>query len=436
MGVVTCTDACQIPNDCVPPAEVCNGLDDDCQNGPDDTFPCAQGAVLPCTTTCGSAGQKTCTASCEIPETCDPPVETCNGADDDCDGLADDGLALFGQPFALGGTDARRPVIAYSGSIYAVAYADLGSTPWKLMLQRFDASGAKLGAAIEVDGSTAGPGAVAWNGSVFGVIWGDTYNGDGVYFRAYSEAGAALSSVVKLRTSNAQSGIGLAVSGTSFLAAFDDFKGQSGSLFTILSVSGTGQVLGSYDPTPPSARVLSPRIVPSGAGFKLFWSDNRSGKYAIFARDLDASGAPSGPEVATTDGTSDAELWSAVNTGQGYVVGYSRFDTNAASLLLPTDAAGTPTGPEVKVGTMLQFPELQWTGSRLAVLNGDAFQIRDAQLAPVTVAHPFYTPTTNNIRYSNLLWAGGRFFGIAGTDGGSTDAPVARIFGSWGCNAP
>jgi hypothetical protein len=77
---------------CEPPAERCNGMDDDCAGGIDDGFACALGAVGACTTSCGSTGTRACGASCAW-SACEPPgTETCNGRDENCDGAVDEGF--------------------------------------------------------------------------------------------------------------------------------------------------------------------------------------------------------------------------------------------------------------------------------------------------------------------------------------------------------
>src|SRR5690606_13387545 len=80
---------------CAPPAETCNGMDDDCDGAPDDGFACALGASVSCTTSCGTTGSGACTSACAIPSgaACTPPAEVCNGVDDDCDGTRDEGFA-------------------------------------------------------------------------------------------------------------------------------------------------------------------------------------------------------------------------------------------------------------------------------------------------------------------------------------------------------
>ncbi|MBI5503061.1 MAG: FG-GAP repeat protein [Deltaproteobacteria bacterium] len=98
-GSGTCTDGCVPPSGaaCVPPAETCNGEDDDCDGGTDEDWPCAAGSAVACTTSCGSSGTGACSAACALPGPgeCVAPAETCNGLDDDCDGAPDDGFACI-----------------------------------------------------------------------------------------------------------------------------------------------------------------------------------------------------------------------------------------------------------------------------------------------------------------------------------------------------
>jgi hypothetical protein len=63
----------------------------------DDGFACVLGATGSCTTSCGTTGTRTCGAGCTW-GACVPPAETCNGIDDDCNGLVDlDDPGLLGS---------------------------------------------------------------------------------------------------------------------------------------------------------------------------------------------------------------------------------------------------------------------------------------------------------------------------------------------------
>ena len=90
-GSRACGSACTW-SDCAAPAETCNGGDDDCDSVADDGFDCSAGSVGACGTTCGSTGTRTCLGSCSW-DTCIPPAEVCNGVDDNCNVSADDGFA-------------------------------------------------------------------------------------------------------------------------------------------------------------------------------------------------------------------------------------------------------------------------------------------------------------------------------------------------------
>jgi hypothetical protein len=86
-----------------PEVETCNAMDDDCDGAADENFPlgeacrvgvgeCAQGGVL----ACDANGGVSCAARPR-----DPGAEICDGLDNDCDGVADDGLDL-GAPCTVG----------------------------------------------------------------------------------------------------------------------------------------------------------------------------------------------------------------------------------------------------------------------------------------------------------------------------------------------
>ena len=72
--------------------EVCNACDDDEDGDVDETFPCALGDTLPCTTACGTSGQRLCDPDCRGFGVCRAAVETCNFCDDLGDGGDDRGV--------------------------------------------------------------------------------------------------------------------------------------------------------------------------------------------------------------------------------------------------------------------------------------------------------------------------------------------------------
>ncbi|MDI7268759.1 MAG: hypothetical protein QME96_12270 [Myxococcota bacterium] len=115
-GVGTCGDDCAVPTGaaCAPPIESCNGLDDDCDDMTDETFPCVRGATVECRTSCLTNGSGTCTDACDVPTdaACNPPPESCNAIDDNCNGLTDETFACIAGtsgPCSVGACNGIRP---------------------------------------------------------------------------------------------------------------------------------------------------------------------------------------------------------------------------------------------------------------------------------------------------------------------------------------
>ncbi|MBI4917468.1 MAG: hypothetical protein HY825_16635 [Acidobacteria bacterium] len=94
---------CRWAPECEAPAEACNDRDDDCDGLTDEDFECRRGETKDCRTVCDSAGKQNCGDACVWEPACVPPAETCNGVDDDCDAVADEDFeCVRGQPAACG----------------------------------------------------------------------------------------------------------------------------------------------------------------------------------------------------------------------------------------------------------------------------------------------------------------------------------------------
>ena len=77
--ICTATGVCS-GGPCKPAAEVCDGIDNDCDGTVDDGALCVDGTVC-------------VNGACGNP--CEPETETCDGVDNDCDGTVDDGSGLL-----------------------------------------------------------------------------------------------------------------------------------------------------------------------------------------------------------------------------------------------------------------------------------------------------------------------------------------------------
>jgi hypothetical protein len=121
---------------------------------------CRFGDVVDCATSCG-AGTRTCGAGCVLGP-CVPPAERCNGADDDCDGDVDE------ETFGIAGPVRLLPWIGeWVDSIAGVATADgfafsycMNDWMWDapgtpVVLAFTDASGASQGEPIRLDDPAA-----------------------------------------------------------------------------------------------------------------------------------------------------------------------------------------------------------------------------------------------------------------------------------------
>jgi hypothetical protein len=110
---VTNCDGGGVPATCAPGApsdEVCNGLDDDCDDvideGLDMMLTCGAGACARSVVACISGTPRTCTPG-------SPSAEACNGIDDDCDGTVDEGF----QDLTCGVGACRRTMSSCEGGI-------------------------------------------------------------------------------------------------------------------------------------------------------------------------------------------------------------------------------------------------------------------------------------------------------------------------------
>ena len=235
-------------------AEVCNGVDDDCANGPDDPFACVRAASWACTTSCDTTGTQTCGADC-TPGPCVPPLEVCNYVDDDCDGRVDPFMQEpLGDPVRLTAASSlgiSEPRAEWGGDRLAVGW----SNATNIVVTMRDADLVELEPAQNLVTDSADP--IAWDLAYAATLFvanQDAGGGGGARRYAIIEAGDDLGGLAGW---HASIGAGLSAShidsATVASGAVTFFELSNGEIRTRGAASGvntlhTGATLTGTDP--------------------------------------------------------------------------------------------------------------------------------------------------------------------------------------------
>jgi len=402
---------------------------------------CEEGAVVECITTCGSTGSAAC-RSCIPGSACAPPVETCDGSDQDCDGTIDNGLSAGGTEITLTGDRSVRPSVVATSFGFAVAYLDmLTSGGWRVALARYDQTGVRLGAVIDVTTTLGGPPAVAWNGSTIAVVWAENYNGSGIYFRSFTSDGTPKAPSVSLAPTNPQATPVIYPSKAGFVVAYTDYRPTLASRLATTYVDELGAALGAEaDISTSTARVYSLAGVFGATGGALYYSDTRSNLARVYRRMLDGVGNAVGSETPIIDGT----VWGATDTPSGHALTINSFQTdpvNSAALtrdlLVRVDVGGTVVNQSdlaVPQGTvsLRSYPAAAWFGGRLLVVSGLTLEVRDTELAKISGPFPFAEDVPGGGYYVSMTAGSSRVAASVGFDGKGGMAKL-RFFGKNGC---
>jgi hypothetical protein len=323
----------------VPPVEDCDGVDDDCNGLTDDAggFDCVLGATESCTTSCESIGERTCTSSCTWPE-CVPPAETCDGADQDCDGVADDDAfrVVWDVEAVEGSTEATIVdfSVAVAGGEAGLGYilatgADRSKGQPRLARARLVDGGAPTGAVVLATGNVAYEMAAAGIGTTASFGWsssdGAPVGGETMSVRsALLGTGYSLGGATTVDPSDQDPSMGPAVvrSSTSdlvYVAWIESVVGlPSLQLVGVESRAApavsTSAVVGSaVGPRSPSLAVVHP-----GDVLLVAWAAGSPGN--IHAQRLDGGLVPQGLVIDLTVSSAPSERPRTTASGDGFMV--------------------------------------------------------------------------------------------------------------------
>jgi len=382
-GKQACGAECNF-GDCVPPVEMCNGIDEDCDGKIDNGFECGFGSTGPCETACGSTGTRTCALGCKWGNECALPLEACNGKDDDCDGVIDE-PPVVDPPSAVAPAAAKLLDIATLGTRGSDGYA---------------------------------------------VLLFDNFGDAPTTLTQLSSTGEVTTPQVTLDLQASVYGAAVAASPAGYAVAYWDGL-TTDSYVAFLSKAGTVQStqqlnLGS---TADMARI--PDIAFTGDEYVAVWDAWDSDESAVYFSRFDVKGEPVAAAVKVLDGVDNyyAEPQLAVGAGElgmVYRIGakelyFSRVSLTGALLGAPVLLDDEQPPSEYRIERSGDAYAVAWFTT-----NGSSIsKVKYARLlADGTLSGSIRTLADNGTRYSVRLVASGDEVVVGWLDGDETFGPA------------
>ncbi len=380
-GTTDCDQYC-MKGPCRPPAEECNGSDDDCDTIVDNGFPCAREEETSCTTVCGSRGTGVCSSACTLPApaSCNPPQETCNWSDDDCDGEIDEGhWGMLIEPVGItdGTRETRNPLISFGIDSYVIAWEDeRNGTPGELYTKEVGLHGENISQDIRLigNGSSERLGDITWGGDRYAIAYySEIDSGDyEVWVATVRSDGSRIREVKSIYAMNDQTFPSITYDGTGWaLAWFDERTTEGWHNVYFARIEPENLVLsGVASPLSISMQEETiPDVAWSGSGYAVVWKQLSQAGWLLNLKTISSDGTPSGT-IKTVSGIFTYLLEpTIVWTGSEWVVSWAgeKSDGTKGYFLARLDESGDLiSGSETTVDTFNSIPQGNYAAIRIA----------------------------------------------------------------------
>jgi len=310
---------------------------------------------------------------------CIPAAEVCNGVDDDCNGATDEGLqVLAGAELRV--TDdpnhSTAPSLVWDGEHYGVAWTDSrDGDSTEIYFNGVLADGRLSGAAdrriTNAPDSSNSP-VLVWAGGVWGLVWRDSRDDDKpvTYFARLAADGQRLGGeLALLNRGESHHQPALVWKGDGFGVAWQGLRQDVRTIYAAQLGAG-GALVG--EPTAVAEDVRDPRDGPalawSGAELALVWSTNpNEGLHGIWFARVAANGALIGDTVRVTgDGCRQPEHMELLWNGQEYGLVWSDIrDLNREIYFVRLSREGNVLRGDVRIthaNRVSDEPSLLWDG--------------------------------------------------------------------------
>ena len=350
-----------------PSGETCNGIDDDCNGTVDDNLMPQQCGVGECAAVGGSCSNG-------VPVACMPGAgitEICNGKDDNCDGTVDEGLignTTGDLRITNNNASSDFVYIARSNTGFGTVWQDKRDGPkGQIYFAGLTSQGVRISAndirVSNTNGTSSHP-ALAWNGQTWGLVYSEADNNvdSELWYRPLAANGQPTGTALRLTNAAGDSDWpDLVWTGAHYALAWEDLRttGSKQDLyFQRFDRNGT-RIGGEVRVTNNAERQSSPILKWNGTSFALVWTDYRNaGNREIYFRRLAADGSALGPEVRVTNDPGDSAWadmsWNDVDREWAIVWSDTRAG-NAEIFFARFDDQGTRQGPDARLTTAANY---------------------------------------------------------------------------------